>query len=596
MAYFTKNRLFTQDFFSFLFLLGIAFGVLFLNACGNKKNDRGDTVVVRLNDDPEKLNPLTTENAQSTIILNQMFCTLLNYDAQTLELHPFLAESLPTISNIDTGKNKGGVAYTFVIRPEAVWDNGSQVTGNDVVFTIKTILNKLSGANNYLTGLDFIHDVNVDGVNPKKFTVISSKKYILAESKIGTFPIIPAYAYDETHLMGGFSIPELVRLSIDTSKILPSPLTLFAQKFQSPKFSNDKSAISGCGAYALVEKESGQRVVLERKKNWWGEKLTVVNPRFQAKPARILFKIVKDESATLALLKNDEIDIAAKINPRTFSNLKTNDTLTKNFNFFTAPTLGLVQLGLNCKTEKLNDARVRRALAYCTNPATYIKALMNGYGTISVNPFVAQHKYYDTTIVPFTNNILEAKKLLSESGWKDTNGDSIVDKKINGKSIELILRFSFATQNVVAKNIGLMLKESAKQAGIDIELDAVESKVLLEKFAQRDFDIFISNNTFEPSLDDPKELWASSSNTPSGGNRYQFENKTADALIDAIRTELNPEKRDVLYKNFQEIIHKETPAVFLFSPQERLVIHKRLKNAQSVVVFPGYEVNTLGEF
>jgi len=595
MAYFTKNRLFTEGFFSFLFLFGFSFSLLFLSACGGNKNDRGDTVVVRINDDPEKLNPLTTENAQSTIILNQMFCTLLNYDAKTLELNPFLAESLPIISNIDTGKYKGGVAYSFIIRPEAVWDNGSPVTGNDVVFTVKAILNKLSGANNLLSGIDFIRDIQVDAANLKKFTVISGKKYILAESKIGTLPIIPAYAYDETHLMGGFSIPELVKLSTDTSKILPSPLTLFAQNFQNPKFSNDKSAISGCGAYALEEKETGQRVVLARKKNWWGEKLTTVNPRFQAKPVRILFKIVKDEAATLALLKNDEIDIAAKINPRTFSTLKTNDTLTKNYNFFTAPTLGLVQLGMNCKSEKLSDSRVRRALAYCTNPTTYIKALMNGYATLSPNPFVAQRKYYDVNITPFTNNILEAKKLLADAGWRDTNGDSTVDKKINGKSTELVLRFTFAAQNAVAKNIGLMLKESAKQAGIDVELFAVESKVLLERFAKRDYDIFVSNTTFEPSSDDPKELWASSSNTPSGGNRYQFENKTADALIDSIRSELNPEKRDVLYKNFQELINKEAPAVFLFSPQERLVIHKRLKNAQSVVIFPGFEVNTLSE-
>ena len=202
MAYFTKNRLFTEGFFSFLFLFGFSFSLLFLSACGGKKNDRSDTVVVRINDDPEKLNPLTTENAQSTIILNQMFCTLLNYDAKTLELNPFLAESLPIISNIDTGKYKGGVAYSFIIRPEAVWDNGSPVTGNDVVFTVKAILNKLSGANNLLSGIDFIRDIQVDAANLKKFTVISGKKYILAESKIGTLPIIPAYAYDVDRCFG----------------------------------------------------------------------------------------------------------------------------------------------------------------------------------------------------------------------------------------------------------------------------------------------------------------------------------------------------------------------------------------------------------
>ena len=566
---------------------------LFWSACGNKKADRGDTVVVRIADDPDKLNPLTTENAQSVMILNQMFCTLLNYDANTLELNPFLAESLPVISNIDTGANKGGVSYTFVIRPEAVWDNGSPVTANDVVFTVKAVLNKLSGANSLLSGLDFLRDIKIDATNPKKFTVIANKKYILSESKIGTLPIIPAYAYDAGNLMSAFTIPELVKLSTDTSKTLTTTLTQFAQSFQNPKFSNDKTAISGCGAYALAEKETGQRVVIERKKNWWGEKLATTLPRFQAKPARILFKVVKDEAATLALLKNDEIDVVAKINPRTFSALKANDTLTKNYNFYNAPTLTLVQMGMNCKSEKLNDARVRRALAYCTNSATYIKSLMNGYATPASNPFVVQRKYYASDIPPFATNIVEAKKLLTDAGWRDSNADSTVDKKINGKSTELVLHFPFAAQNAVAKNIGLMLKESAKQAGIKIELEAIESKVLTERYAKRDYDVFVTSSTFEPALDDPKELWASSSNTPSGGNRYQFENKTADALIEQIRGELDTEKRNVLYKKFQDLFHSEAPAIFLFSPQERLMIHKRLQNAQSVVVFPGFEVNTL---
>ena len=108
-----------------------------------------------------------------------------------------------------------------------------------------------------------------------------------------------------------------------------------------------------------------------------------------------------------------------------------------------------------------------------------------------------------------------------------------------------------------------------------------------------DFDLFVNNSGFSAELDDPKETWASSSNTPDGGNRFQFENKAADALIAQIRSEFDETKRNELYKKFQALIYEEQPAVFLFTAKERLALNKRF---DATVTANPRRLYWLGEF
>ena len=94
-------------------------------------------------------------------------------------------------------------------------------------------------------------------------------------------------------------------------------------------------------------------------------------------------------------------------------------------------------------------------------------------------------------------------------------------------------------------------------------------------------------------MDDPKEMWATSSNQPDGANRFQFENKAADALIEQLRSELDVTKRNELYKKFQALIYDEQPAVFLFTAKERLALNKRF---DATVMANPRRLYWLGEF
>ena len=532
----------------------------------------GNKAYVRLSNEPERLNPLTTEESNAIQVMSYMFPTLLDYDPQTLELVPVLAKSRPIVATIETGSLKGGTSYTYEIRDEAMWDNGTPVTSADVVFTVKAILNPKSGASNLRSGLDFIKDIVVDAANPKKFTILTDKKYFLAETQSGTMPVLPEYVYDTEGVLKSLSVADLVRP--DSVKI-GATLTQFANNFQSPKFSREKEGVVGCGAYAFAEWKSGERIVLKKKANWWGDKLASESPFFMALPEELHFRPVKDEAAAMSLLKDGQFDAMVKLAPKDFLEMSKNDTFKSIYNFTTAPSMDLAHIGFNCKSPKLDDKRTRRAIAHLVDVPTIIAKLMRGLAEPCAGPFVPQCSYYDKDLKPIELNIEGAKTLLAAAGWKNSNGDSTVDKSIGGKTTELTLRLAFAANNGIAKNIGLMMQETAAQAGIKIELEPLEAAAFLAALKKRNFELFINNAGFSASMDDPKEMWATSSNTPDGGNRFQFENKAADALMAQIRTELDDAKRNDLYKQFQALVYDEQPAVFLFTAKERLALNKR---------------------
>ena len=128
-----------------IFLLPIL-GLLVFSACKPDQaliqfKHTNNTVYVRLQGEPDKLNPLVTTNGYSRIVYERFFQSPLTFDPKTLEMVPLLAKSRPEIKAITQGPYAGGISYTFELIPNAKWDNGQSVTAEDVVFTFKAIFN-----------------------------------------------------------------------------------------------------------------------------------------------------------------------------------------------------------------------------------------------------------------------------------------------------------------------------------------------------------------------------------------------------------------------------------------------------------------------
>lgn len=583
---------------------GIALlAAVFLTACGNgsgtgvKKNDppkgtskkaNDPTVTVWLLGEPERLNPITSTSSHSRNVLNVMFSRLLEYDPKSLQLVTQTAVSRPEIKELTEGEYKGGMSLTFEIRKEATWDDGKPVTAYDYLFTIKTIKNPLANSGHMRPYYEFIADIVVDEANNKKFTIFSKERYFLAEEAAGDLHILPEHIYDEEGLMKKFSIKQLSGTASEL--VSNADIKRFAERFNDPKFA--RVTVVGSGPYLFKEWANGQYIILDRKKDWWGDKISD-NPMLKAYPPKITFKIVSDEGAAVTLAEEEGLDVLAITKPSKYIDLKENDNFQKNYDLSSPETFSNVFLGINTKNEKFTDKRVRRAIAHLVNRDDIISSLYSELAIKTNSPINPKKPYYNNDLKEVKFDVEAAKKLLAEAGWKDSDKNGSVDKMIGGKKVEMVIKFKYNDGNDTRKNIGILFQEAAAKAGVKVELEVREWKAYLSDLKSRQYDIVCGGwNNSSPSLDDLKQIWHTSSDSPDGSNRTGFGNAETDKLIDEIRITFDEKKRTELYKRIQEIIADEQPCVFICVPSACLVIHKRFKNAETTVLGPGYRLES----
>ena len=548
---------------------------------------RKDNVVyARLPAEPDRLNPLLSTSTYGRVVNEHLFLNLLHFNPNTLKLEPQLAKAAPVVQEI----NEGRVSYTFELHEEAQWDDGTPITGHDFAFTLKAILNPKVNAAHFRAYLEFISGVEVNEANPKQFTVFANKKYILGEPAISNMTVLPAHIYDPEQLLAKYTVAELADPEAATRLAETDPdIQAFAEAFNSTKYSREKAFISGSGPYAFDGWETGQKVELSKKENWWGDQLKEAFPMLKASPDRLVFQIIPDQTAMLAALKDEQIDVTSQIDAEDFVELKENTLVTSRNELHTPPALVYYFIGLNNKAPKLADKRVRRALAHLTDVDELINTLYHGLAARTNGPFHPTKSYYHKELPPIPYDPDKARQLLAEAGWEDTNGNGIVDKQLNGVLTELELEFIISSSSKFSNNQALLFQDNAKRAGVSINIVPKEFTVLIDQVKKRDYDIYSSGWGQAPIPDDPKQLWHSESDTPSGGNRVSFRNEEADRLIEAIQVTLDEDKRHELYLEFQELIYEEQPYIFLFSPLERIAISKRFE-AKASPRRPGFFV------
>src|SRR5205085_11635248 len=118
-------------------------------------------------------------------------------------------------------------------------------------------------------------------------------------------------------------------------------------------------------------------------------------------------------------------------------------------------------LGLNLRSPKFSDKRVRQALAHLLDIPSILKTVYYNLGEQVIGPVnPAKKKEYNNEIIPYAFDPEKAKSLLADAGWKDSNGDGIVDRMIDGKKQEFTIDFIYNAGNEERKAVGLIFQES----------------------------------------------------------------------------------------------------------------------------------------
>lgn len=531
------------------------------------------TVNVRMDAAATTLNPYLPAAGYSRYVAMQIFQSLGQIDPKTLELKPLLIKSMPVQREVKDGPYAGSLAYDFEILDEAKWDNGSPVTGKDVVFSFKIIFHPGLPTEAYRGFFAYLKGVDVDAANPKKFTAYFSQYYMLMMESMCGVPIYPAYRYDPDNTLANIPLAEFLDKTT-AAKLATNPAAMaFATAFQEPKFANDKNFVSGSGPYRLESTDGDQGTTLIKKENWWGDAAAQKNPLLTAYPAKLVYKIVLDEAAIENLLKTDAIDVATQITPTKFLEMKQNPALTDKYDFLTFGATQYNRWALNLRNPKLQDKKVRQALAHAVDYDYLINNVMQGMAQRIVGPVNPAKTFYAKDLKPYDYNIEKAKTLLAEAGWKDSDGDGIVDKMLKGKKTDLTLDIMTGTKAKVNELTAQSIKETAQRAGIKLNIVGVDIKKLIEDTKQGNFETAIYGAALDPGLVELYQNFHSNNLAPKGDNRTGF--SKADSVIVAIRTTENETARNALYIKAQEIINEEVPEVYLYAPLQRVVVAKK---------------------
>jgi len=567
---------------AYLFITTISF--IIFGSCSNEPKEITGSPDVTIHElsDCDMLNPTNYADAASGYIIKNIYQSLLEIDFKTLEMTPLLAESRPLMEKTP----EGGLRITFTIRPEAKWDNGEPVKPSDVEFTLKVIKNPKVKDERIRPYYEFITDFITYPDEPRKFTIVCNEIYVLAEASSGDYAILPEYFYDPKGLMKNYTIKELT-LNKDKYEN-DQKIAEFADSYNSEKRGREKEFISGCGAYTLEEWATGQRVVLKRKDNWWGDQLKSVNNYFVASPPKIIYQTINDQTTALVALKAGNLDVMRSIKSKDFATITESKKVTDNFNTYTPMMLSYTYIGLNTRIPQLSDVKVRQAFSHLVDVDKQIKIIKYGQAQRIIGPIHPSKKAeYNTDIVPYDYNPEKAKLMLAEAGWKDTDGDGVLDKVVNGQKVQMNLEFTYNAGNDERKATALLLQEEARKIGININVVAQDWSVYTENLKNHKFQIFFGAFVQAPVPNDHKQIFHTESYNGSS-NYTGFGNATSDALIDSIRVEMDEAKRAQMNKRFQVILHDDAPFIFLYSPTERIAIHKRFTNAEPSVMRPGY--------
>lgn len=566
--------------------------ILLTIGCGSDKQTRSlDDIVIAIDAEPQRINPVFATSSIENSVIEYVFLSLCDFDPVTNDIVPVLTTEVPQGQVTTDAAGNKTTTYTINILPDATWGDGTPITGHDYEFLLKLINVPDVEAAAWQRALSNVSAVNVDKDNPKQFDIVTTGDYFLAYEVILTAEIFPKHVYDASGLLSEWSYEDFIKEgffeNLDENE--KAKLAQFAKEFSDFKYSQT-SAIDGAGPYELTSWETGQYLVLNKKKDYWGANYPD-RTFLQANADKLVFQFISDPTVMMTQIKGGDIDVAnlTKAAAAQLNDLKANEDFKANFEMHYPEVPAIYYIMLNNKDKRLNDPNVRRALAHLMDVPKIIEQQEGGYGTVTNSIIPKSKSYYDKSIAPIAYDIDQAKSLLADAGWSDSNNDGTLDKMIDGKREELSLRF-FISGSALSKILSSLLASSAQEAGVNIEIITKTGRaVYAENIAPGDYELFAGRATSEGDFDGHL-LWHSSSTGSNGRNWVNYNSEKADEYIMAVRNATSDSERHQAYINFQQQMVKDQPVIILYAPVEKIAVSKKYKPLISSKR-PGYFAN-----
>lgn len=508
-------------------LLFVSF--VFLSPGIAKSKEFNEQLIIGLESEPERLNPITLKDPKTFRIAWQIYEGLFGLDEN--------GKIIPKI--VEKWETKDTKTWIFHIRKNVTF-HPSEIFGSPEKTRHVNAYDILYSYTRFCSSESYSSFVLADSI--KGCSEFNTKKTKTVEG----LKVIDDYTFQvELNQPEPFFI----------NRITTSWIAIFPKEAEQEKFKDIwglKIAV-GTGPYRLVSKTDNE-VVLVKNNNYWDKYR-------EPKIGKLIFRIIKNDQLRFTdLSKNriDLMDIPNQLFPRIFNNDgAVKDEYKNNFVIKTANTFNTHFIGINLK--KISDRHLRRAMLYGTNRGEMVQKILYGYGEVTEGAVPPRMNGY----APLLKNIYNPQKAISE----------LNKSQYTGREIELLVH-----DLANSEQIGQIFQKQMDNIGIKIKLVKLDFHSAIGRIVKGDTELF--NMFMEYVFSSPEPLLINFFTTAKipVPNFWNYSNRYVDQQLERLR-DINDSMASVKESaKIEKVIMSAAPAIFLYRQENVAILSNKFKN------------------
>lgn len=492
--------------------------------------DRGNRLVIGLQQEPDKLNTMLNAMVTGTYVNQTIHGYFAKYD-EDMVLVPELIEEIPTLEN--GGVAPDGLRYTYRLREGVTWHDGTPLTAADVVFTADALLDERHGIESRLPW-DQVARIET----PDERTVV--------------FHLREPYAPFVTELLV-------------TSHLMPKHLLEDAVGFEFGNHPWHRAPV-GLGPFKFKEWRPGSSITVARNDDY-----------FRGVPGldEIEFRFIPDSNTLFLELQAGGIDILNSFDTDKRDRIEA----LPGVRVTVTPSLMWEHLDMNMSDPLLADRRIRQAIQLAVDREQIAQGVYGGNWDPAHGDVYPNLPWFNPKVREIVRHDPEAAKaLLDEAGW--VPGPDGIRRK-DGEPLRIEISTTAGRQlRVLTQEV---LQQQLRGVGIDLAIQNYQSTVLFAPFESNGV---LKRGKFQLGMyawitsPDPNKFTLYHSSQippPSGQNHPRWSNPRVDELLEAGLRSVDPAERKRIYDEIQVILAEDVPMTPLVWRSDLDAVDERLQ-------------------